>query len=75
MYLINTVDEVAPFQVVFAVAKMRERFLLPVQESLIDTFFFVIRGYHSDNGSEYLNGPVAKLLEKHRIEQTKPRAR
>ncbi|MFM8443483.1 MAG: hypothetical protein ACKN9W_09100 [Methylococcus sp.] len=33
-------DEVTPFQVVFAVAKIRERFLLLVQESLIDTFSF-----------------------------------
>ena len=32
-------------------------------------------GFHSDNGSEYINGPVAKILEKLRIEQTKSRSR
>ncbi len=32
-------------------------------------------GFHSDNGSEYINGTVAKLLEKLRIEQTKSRPR
>jgi transposase InsO family protein len=75
LYLINAVDEVTQFQAVFAVAKISERFLLPVLEQLIDTFPFVIKGFHSDNGSEYINGPVAKLLEKLRIEQTKSRAR
>ena len=75
LYLINAVDEVTQFQAVFAVAKISERFLLPVLEQLIDTFPFAIKGFHSDNGSEYINGPVAKLLEKLRIEQTKSRAR
>ena len=30
---------------------------------------------HSDNGTEYINGPVAEVLEKLRIEQTKSRSR
>jgi transposase InsO family protein len=38
-------------------------------------FPFVILGFHSDNGSEYINYKVAKLLEKLRIEQTKSRSR
>lgn len=75
LYLINAVDEVTQFQAVFAVAKISERFLLPVLEQLIDTFPFAIQGFHSDNGSEYVNHTVAKLLEKLRIEQTKSRAR
>jgi transposase InsO family protein len=75
LYLINAVDEVTQFQAVFAVAKISEHFLLPVLAQLSDTFPFVIRGFHSDNGSEYINGPVAKLLEKLRIEHTKSRAR
>ncbi len=75
LYLINAVDEVTQFQVVFAVAKISEHFLLPVLQSLIETFPFAIKGFHSDNGSEYINHKVAKLLEKLRIEQTKSRAR
>jgi transposase InsO family protein len=75
LYLINAVDEVTQFQAVFAVAKISEHFLLPVLEPLIDTFPFAIRGFHSDNGSEYINHTVAKLLDKLRIEQTKSRAR
>ncbi|MDZ4255781.1 MAG: hypothetical protein U1A72_24715 [Sulfuritalea sp.] len=35
----------------------------------------MILGFHSDNGSEYINHQVAKLLEKLRIEQTKSRSR
>ena len=34
-----------------------------------------IEGFHSDNGSEYINHKVAKMLEKLRIEQTKSRSR
>src|SRR3989338_7331146 len=36
---------------------------------------FIIRGFHSDNGSEYINHTVAKLLKKLLIEQTKSRSR
>ena len=42
---------------------------------MMDAFPFVIRGFHSDNGSEYINRRVAALLEKLRIEQTKSRSR
>jgi transposase InsO family protein len=35
-----------------------------VLEQLLDAFPFVIKGFHSDNGSEYINKRVAKLLEK-----------
>ena len=75
LYLINAVDEVTQFQVVCAVARISEVFLLPVLEAMMEAFPFVMRGFHSDNGSEYINHQVAKLLEKLRIEQTKSRAR
>ena len=42
---------------------------------MLGAFPFTIRGFHSDNGSEYINRQVAKLLEKLRIEQTKSRSR
>jgi transposase InsO family protein len=38
-------------------------------------FPFEILGFHSDNGSEYINHKVAKMLDKLRIEQTKSRSR
>jgi hypothetical protein len=34
-------------------------------------FPFVIHGFHSDNGSEFINQTVARLLNKLLIEQTK----
>lgn len=75
IYLINAVDEVTQFQAVFAVERISEAYLLPVLEAMTDAFPFVIRSFHSDNGSEYINHQVAKLLEKLRIEQTKSRSR
>jgi hypothetical protein len=42
---------------------------------VIDQFPFQIEGFHSDNGSEYINHKVAKMLDKLRIEQTKSRSR
>lgn len=75
VYLVNAVDEVTQFQVVCAVERISEAYLLPVLAALMDAFPFVIRGFHSDNGSEYINHKVAKLLEKLRIEQTKSRSR
>jgi hypothetical protein len=42
---------------------------------MLDEFPFVMRGFHTDNGSEYINYTVAKLLNKLLIEQTKSRPR
>ncbi len=45
-------------------------------EALLLSFPFAIHGFHSDNGSEYINKRVAKLLNKLLIEeQTKSRSR
>ncbi|MDO8412907.1 MAG: hypothetical protein Q7S51_03845 [Gallionellaceae bacterium] len=45
--------------------------MLPVIRQLLEEFPFVILGFHADNGSEYINYQVAKLLEKLFIEFTK----
>ena len=45
-------------------------------EALIESFPFVIRGFHADNGSEYINHRVARLLGKLHVQEfTKSRAR
>jgi hypothetical protein len=75
LYHINVVDEVTQWQVVSATAQISEAWLLPVLEAMLDQFPFRIRGFHSDNGSEFINYPVAGLLEKLRVEQTKSRPR
>ncbi len=75
VYHINAVDEVTQFQVVCTVEKISEAYLLPALAQLLNAFPFLIRGFHSDNGSEYINGRVAALLGKLLIEFTKSRAR
>ena len=63
------------FEVVVSVERISEVYLIPALEHLLASFPFVIRGFHADNGSEYINRRVARLLEKLRIEFTKSRAR
>jgi len=75
VYHINAVDEVTQFEGVASVERISERYLIPVLESLIDSFPFIIKGFHADNGSEYINKRVAGLLNKLLIELTKSRSR
>lgn len=75
VYHITCVDSVSQWQVEACVEGISEAYLLPVLESIVDQFPFVIKGFHSDNGSEYINHKVAELLNKLNIEQTKSRAR
>ncbi len=62
------------WQVVGCVSKISEQFLIPVLEAMLQQFPFGILGFHSDNGSEFINRRVAELLEKLLIEFTKSRA-
>jgi hypothetical protein len=75
VYHINLVDEVTQAEVVVTVEGISEYFLSPVLEEALTQFPFVIINFHSDNGSEYLNKTVARLLNKLAIEQTKSRSR
>lgn len=75
VYHITCVDAVSQWQVQACVQGLSEAYLLPVLEMVIDQFPFQVDGFHSDNGSEYINHKVAKMLEKLRIEQTKSRSR
>ena len=75
VYHVNAVDEVTQFEGVASVERISERYLIPVLESLIDSFPFIIKGFHADNGSEYINKRVAGLLNKLLIELTKSRSR
>ena len=75
VYHINAVDELSQFEIVCSVEKISEAYLIPVLEFLIDAFPFLIKGFHSDNGSEYVNHRVLQLLNKLLIEFTKSRAR
>ena len=75
VYHINAVDEVTQFEIVCSVEKISEAYLLPVLEIMMDYFPFKLISFHSDNGSEYINQQVARLLKKLLIEFTKSRSR
>jgi hypothetical protein len=75
VYHITCVDEVSQWQVEACVQGISEAFLMPVLELVMEQFPFVVHGFHSDNGSEFINARVASLLEKLRIDQTKSRSR
>lgn len=74
VYHINAVDTVTQWQVVGCASKISEAYLIPVLEAVLAQFPFRIIGFHVDNGSEYINHRVAKMLDKLHAEFTKSRA-
>ena len=75
VYHINAVDEITQFEIVLSCQKISEQFLIPILTEMLEAFPFNIQGFHADNGSEYINHKVAKLLNKLNIELTKSRSR
>ena len=75
VYHINAVDCVTQWEVVASVQTIAENHLLPVIEQMLAQFPFEILGFHADNGSEYVNHRVAKMLDKLRVEFTRSRPR
>jgi transposase InsO family protein len=75
VYHINAVDQVTQWQVVGATAQISEAWLIPVLQAMLAQFPFRIHGFHSDNGSEFINHTVAQPLNQLLIEQTKSRPR
>ena len=75
VYHINIVDMATQFEFIGAVEGIAESFMKPILEELLEKFPFKIIEFHSDNGSEYINKVVAKLLNKLLIELTKSRPR
>jgi hypothetical protein len=74
VYHINLVDAVTQWEIVVCVQAIAEQFLLPALQEALAAFPFVLQGFHSDNGSEFINTVVANLLNKLLIEQTKSRS-
>ena len=75
VYHINAVDEITQWEIIASVERISEAYLVSVLESILVQFPFVIREFHSDNGSEFVNHIVAKLLNKLLIRFTKSRPR
>jgi transposase InsO family protein len=74
VYHINAVDTVTQWEIAGCVEKISEQYLLPVLEAILHQFPFRILGFHSDNGSEFVNHKVAEMLDGLLIEFTKSRA-
>lgn len=74
VYHINMVDEVTQWQVVACVESISEDWLKDVLAAAILMFPFLIRGFHSDNGGEFINKHVAKMLGELLIKQSKSRS-
>src|SRR5271170_5773326 len=75
VYHINAVDEVTQWQIAGSTPRISELYLEPVLKAMLRQFPFSIKGFHTDNGSEFINRTVAALLNKLLIEQTKSRPR
>ena len=75
VYHINAVDEVTQWEVVASLERISENHLAGILEDLLSQFPFQIRGFHSDNGGEFVNRTVARLLNKLLIRFTRSRPR
>lgn len=75
VYYIHFVDEVTQWDVVVAVEKISEYFLERALGEAFMQFPFGIINFHSDNGSEYINKTVSRILKQAYIAQTKSRSR
>ncbi len=68
-------DEVTQWEIVASVERISEAYLVPVLQIMLLQFPFITRGFHSDNGSEFVNRTAARLLNKMVIHFTKSRPR
>ena len=75
VYYINSVDEATQWQIVLCAEKISEAYLMPIVEMLLNSYPFKISEFHTDNGSEYINHWLVKLLNKLLIKLTKNRSR
>ncbi|MCB9834834.1 transposase family protein [Candidatus Nomurabacteria bacterium] len=75
VYYVNLVDEVTQWEVIMCLDSISERSMIPTLKLAINEFPFEVKGFHSDNGSEYINYQVAKLLIELNINLTKSRPR
>lgn len=75
VYHINPVDEVTQWEVPVAVETLQESCVEPALDETFQFIPFVIKNFHSDNGSEYINEIVEQFLKRWKSKQTKSRPR
>ena len=76
VFYLNVVDEVTQWESVLAVPALTRQFVQPALRLLLrQTFPFQTLGFHSDNGSEFVNHATDGLLQELQVEFTRSRAR
>ena len=75
VYHINAVDEVTQWEVVVSLERITEKHLEANLEGILRQFPFHIKGFHSDNGTEFVNKVVSDILNKLLIRFTRSRPR
>ena len=75
LYFLNFVDQETQWELVMCVPCLSMRFVRPALAAALDRCPFPIRGFHSDNGSEFVNRSVGGLLEELNIRFTRSRPR
>lgn len=75
IYYINIVDEVTQYEFVGCLPYISRDHLVPMLHELLDLFPFKIIEFHADNGSEYINHEVARMLNEMVVDLTKSRPR
>lgn len=73
VYHLNAVDEVTQWEALGCVPRITEEHVLPVVEAMLHQFPFRVLELHSDNGSEFVNHPLFRMLEKLGVELTRSR--
>lgn len=74
VYHINSIDEIAQWEIVFCVPQLSESCMLPALLEIFSQYPFHIFNFHSDRGHETINYLVAQLLQRLLIKQTKSRS-
>jgi len=69
------VDEVTQWEIVGCVPRITDEYMEPLLEAMLEQLPFAVVNFHSDNGSEYINEKVAKILNRLKVKQTKSRPR
>lgn len=75
VYHVNIVDMVTQFEFIGSVKAISQNFMKKILADLIAQFPFQIIEFHADNGSEYINHTIAKLLNNLLIDLTRSRPR
>ena len=73
VYHLNAIDEVTQWEVLGCVGRINEEELLPVLEAMLHQFPFRVVELHADNGSEYVNYALHRMLQRYAVEFTRSR--